>query len=118
MKHTKIFAALSISIFFSLPVFAGTEKMADSQALAASLAQASSPENVKAVALQQKTMYCAQNAKNKQLQGKEKEDYLATCMTENEALASFQSISSQRIVAGDVNEMLRKLPTAAGNNTK
>ena len=111
MKHTKLFTAVGFSMFLAFPAFAGN----DSQVLAASLAKASSPENVKAVALQQKTMYCAQNAKNKQLQGKEKDQYLTACMSENEAQIAFETISNQRIAAGDVNEMLRKLPTAAGN---
>ena len=115
MKRTNFFTAVTLSMFFALPVFAGNEKMVDSQFLAASLAKASSPGNVKAVALQQKTMYCAQNAKNKKLQDGKKEDYLNTCLNKNEALLAFSSINNQRFASSDVNEMLRQSPTAAGN---
>lgn len=57
------------------------------------LAEASSPANVKAVALQEKKAYCDKNVKNHALQGNEKESYLTTCMNKNEALAQFEQVN-------------------------
>lgn len=78
------------------------------------LAKASSPQNVNAVALQQKILNCTQNAKNKELQGSKKEGYLTTCIYKNEALLALETVN-QRFASSDVNEMLRQSPTAAGN---
>jgi hypothetical protein len=114
MKFTNIFIAAASSMFFVAPVFAGNEKMVDNQSLAANLAKASSPENVKAVALQQKKSSCDQNAKNKKLEGSNKEEYLTLCMNKNEALLAFETINNQRLASSDINEMLRQSPTAAG----
>ena len=59
------------------------------------LAEASSPANVKAVALQEKKAYCDENVKSKALQGSEKESYLTACMNHNEALAQFEIVNRE-----------------------
>lgn len=82
--------------------------------LLACLAKASSPENVNAIAMQQKVLNCNQNAKNKRLQGSKKEGYLTTCLYKNEAILALESFN-QRFASSDINEMLRQSPTAAGN---
>lgn len=64
------------------------------------LAEASSPENVRAVALQQKKAYCDKNVKNKALQGSEKESYLTTCMNHNEAQVQYR-LANQGMAATD-----------------
>ena len=87
MKCTIIAIAVSVATLLAAPVFAGNEE------IAAKLAEASSPANVKAVALQQKKAYCDQNAKNKALQASEKESYIFACMNNNEALLQFALIN-------------------------
>ena len=64
------------------------------------LAEASSPANVKAVALQQKKAYCDKNVKNKALQGSEKESYLTTCMNNDEAQAQFARVNRESAATG------------------
>lgn len=59
----------------------------------ACLAQASSPANVKEVALQYKKQSCMQNAKNKGLKGTVKEIYLETCINKNEAEETFSALT-------------------------
>lgn len=51
------------------------------------LAQLNSPSSVKEKEQQNKKALCEQNAKNRNLQGNEKSNYLATCMNVNEAQA-------------------------------
>lgn len=103
MKPTNFFAVAGISMFFAIPAFAGN----DVQSLTARLAKDSSPENVKAVALHHKKLNCEQNAKNKKLQGNQKESYMTICMNKNEALLAFSSINNQRFASSDDNEILR-----------
>ena len=81
------------------------------------LAEASSPANVKAVALQQKQAYCDKNGKNKALQGSEKESYLAECMNHNEAQVQYALINRGRdadTAGTDFNKTLQEAPPAAG----
>lgn len=59
----------------------------------ACLAQASSPANVKGLALQYKKQTCMQNAKNKALKGTIKEIYLETCINKNEAEETFAALT-------------------------
>lgn len=61
----------------------------------ACLAQASSPANVKEVALQYKKQSCMQNAKNKGLKGTIKEIYLETCISKNEAEETFTALAGR-----------------------
>lgn len=49
------------------------------------LAESASPANVQRVAEQQKKMSCEQNARNKDLQGTAKADYIAKCVFQNDA---------------------------------
>ena len=116
MKLTNLLSAVGLGILFSTPVFAESQNMTVAE-LTASLAKASSPENVKAVALQQKILNCEQNAKNYKYEGSQKEKYLATCINQNYALLAFESHNKQRNLrlANSVNEMLNSSPTAAGN---
>lgn len=143
MKRTIFSTAVGFSMFFSIPVFAGNEEVVDQPSasmasvvtpeashceskgadlpwsdrnalILACLAKASSPANVNAIALQQKKLNCAQNAKNKKLQGSKKEEYLTACLYKNEAMLAFESIN-QRYASSDVNEVLRQSPTATGN---
>ena len=115
MKRTIIAIAASISMLLTMSAFAGNEDMT------AKLAAASSPANVKAVALQQKKSYCIQNAKNKALQGSEKESYLTACMNHNEAQAHYALINrgmastDTETAAADFNKTLQESPTAAGD---
>lgn len=79
------------------------------------LAEASSPANVKAAALQEKKAYCGKNVKNKALQGSEKESYITACMNNNEALAQFEQnnrgmgSANTDFASLDINNMLQKL---------
>jgi hypothetical protein len=50
------------------------------------IAKSSTPENVKAVALHNKAMYCEQNAKNLRLQGDDQVNYVTSCLNKNDAL--------------------------------
>ena len=115
MKRTIIAIAVGMSLLLTIPTFAGNEE------IAAKLAEASSPANVKAVALQQKKSYCNQNAKNKALQGSEKESYLTACMNSNEALSQFALInrgaaSTDAYVAStEFNNSLQQSPNSAGD---
>lgn len=114
MKRTIIAVAVSVSTLLATPVFAGNEEMI------AKLAEASSPANVKAVALQQKKAYCDKNVKNKALQGGEKESYLTACMNNNEALVQLALVNrriastNSEIAANDFNKALQQSPTGAG----
>jgi len=49
------------------------------------LASASAPVNTQEAALKAKRLRCAQNAKNRTLQGDEKIDYITACLNKNEA---------------------------------
>lgn len=62
----------------------------------ACLSQASSPANVKAVALQYKKLSCIQNAKNKALSGTEKTIYLETCINKNQAQEVYAALNDQK----------------------
>jgi len=73
----------------------------DVESLTARLAKESSPENVKAVALQQKKMSCLQNAKNKKLQNEEKENYLSVCMNKNDAQRAYSNIGYMRLASAE-----------------
>lgn len=114
MKRTFIAMVVGISTLLTTFAFAGNE------GIASKLAEASSPANVKAVALQQKKAYCTQNAKNKALQGSEKESYLTACMNHNEAQVQYalvnRGMESQNTgtAASDFNKTLQQAPTAAG----
>ena len=87
------------------------------------LAEASSPANVKAVALQEKKAYCDKNVKNKALQGSEKESYLTTCMNHNEALVQYALVNrgmaskNTGTASSDFNKELQQAPTAAGGKS-
>jgi hypothetical protein len=115
MKYNNFLTVFALAMVFEAPAFAGNDAVSESQQWAAHLAKASSPENVKAVAFQQKAMYCEQNVKNKNLQGERKEDYMAACMSKNEAMVGFTAISDQQIASSNINEMLNQSPTGAGN---
>jgi hypothetical protein len=115
MKYKNFFTVMGLSMFIVLPVFAGNDTLVDSQLLNASLAKSSSSENAEAVALQQKAMFCEQNAKNKNLEGSNKENYVTTCMNNNEAMLAFAAIYNQKIASSNINEMLNQSPTSAGN---
>ena len=84
------------------------------------LAEASSPANVKAVALQQKKAYCDKNVKNKALKGDEKEKYLAVCMNHNAAEVQYAVINRGMAPVGtdtarkDYEKTLQEAPPAAG----
>ena len=114
MKHIIIAIAVGMSALLITPACAGNEE------IVAKLAEASSPANVKAVALQQKRLYCDQNAKNKALQGSEKESYLTACMNSNEALSQFALVnrgaaSTDAYVAStEFNNSLQQSPNSAG----
>lgn len=79
------------------------------------LAEASSPANVKAVALQQKKAYCDENVKNRALQGSEKENYLSACVSHNEAQVQYDQINQRRAAANsdavtmDIDKALQQL---------
>jgi hypothetical protein len=59
------------------------------------LAQVSSPANVKDAELRRKRALCEQNAKNYKMQGNNRNEYIATCMNENEALAATKGVHNQ-----------------------
>lgn len=63
------------------------------------LAKSSAPANVQRIALEQKTMSCAQNAKNKALQGDEKDGYVARCINQNDAREAAVRIRSITVVS-------------------
>lgn len=65
------------------------------------LAQASDPSNVRAAQEQQKRATCEQNAKNAKLQGNEKNNYVSSCITENQAAAAKAATPA---TAGSANE--------------
>lgn len=79
------------------------------------LAEASSPANVEAVALQEKKAYCDKNIKNKALQSSEKDSYLAACVNNNEALVQLEQVNrgmgstNTDIASLDFNDALRQL---------
>jgi hypothetical protein len=59
------------------------------------LAQLSTPANVKETQQQDKRVRCEQNAKNQNLQGNEKGNYITSCITENEAAAAAKAAPAQ-----------------------
>lgn len=59
------------------------------------LAQLSEPSNVKEMQQQGKRARCEQNSKNQNLQGNEKNNYVTSCMTANEAAAVAKATPSQ-----------------------
>lgn len=63
------------------------------------LAESGSPANVKRLALQQKTLSCEQNARNKALQGNEKSAYVAKCINQNDAREAAVRIRSIVVVS-------------------
>lgn len=63
------------------------------------LAESSAPANVQRLALQQKTLSCEQNAKNKALQGNEKTDYVARCINQNDAKEAAVRVRSITMVS-------------------
>ena len=97
MKPSSMAATAAFSLIFSFSTFAGN----DMQSLTSRLAEDSSPENVKAVAIQQKKMSCMQNAKNKKLQNEQKEDYLSVCMNKNEAQLVFSKTKYQYLASAE-----------------
>lgn len=137
MKRTFALTALSLSLLFLSPVFADTIMPASNVAKAMSsrcesqgnnisrsdrnalvalcLASENSPANVSAVVAKQKLAYCEQNAKNKRMQGSEREGYITTCMQKNEAQLAFQAAANRQIASTEVNEVLQQAPTAAGD---
>lgn len=135
MKRTITAIAVSVSTLLTTQALAGHTEMAGNQPLNPSqceskaaalslaeqsvfmkscLAEASSPENVRAVALRQKKAYCDKNVKNKALQGSEKESYLTACMNNNEAQAQFAQLNRDRaasdsdIASMDFDKALQK----------
>ena len=88
---------------------------AERQALILScLAKAHAPENVRAVAANQKEAYCKQNAINKKLLGSEKSRYMTACMDNDVAQMAYQA-SQQRMALRQINTLLMDAPTAAGD---
>lgn len=131
MKHIIAAIAVSVSTLLATPVFAGNEGRCESKGahlppaeyvthMKSCLAEASSPANVKAAALQQKKAYCDKNVKNKGLKGSEKESYLTACMNHNEAQVQYALINRGMAPANtdtagtDYNKTLQEAPTAAG----
>lgn len=120
--------AVSISALLATPVFAGNCESKGAHLppveyvahMKSCLAEASSPANVKAAALQQKKAYCDKNVKNKVLQGSEKESYLTTCMNSNDAQVQYallnrgMSPASTATAGTNYNKTLQEAPTAAG----
>ena len=91
MKLNMFFIATGLSALLAASAYAGdTEHTA---LMLSKLAQDSSPDNVKAVALQQKTLTCGQNAKNLRLQDTEKASYITSCINKNEALEYFLKVN-------------------------
>lgn len=58
------------------------------------LAELSDPAHVKNVQQQEKSARCEQNAKNQKLQGNERANYVASCMTKNEAVEAAKAAPS------------------------
>ena len=131
MRHIITAIALSVSALLATPVFAGNEESCESKGahlppaeyaahMKSCLAEASSPANVKAVALQQKKAYCDKNVKNKALKGDEKEKYLAVCMNHNAAEVQYAVINRGMAPVGtdtarkDYEKTLQEAPPAAG----
>jgi hypothetical protein len=57
------------------------------------LSQSNNPENVQAVALRNKAMYCHQNAINLGLQGDAHTNYMTSCINKNAALEQKTALS-------------------------
>ena len=131
MRHIIIAIAISVSTLLAPSVFAGNEESCESKGahlppaeyvahMKSCLAEASSPANVRAVALQQKKAYCDKNVKNKGLKGDEKEKYLSVCMNHNEAEVQYAVINRGMAPAGtdtarkNYDKTLQEAPPAAG----
>lgn len=128
MRYIITAIALSVSALLATPVFAGNCESKGAHLppaeyaahMKSCLAEASSPANVKAVALQQKKAYCDKNVKNKALKGDEKEKYLAVCMKHNEAEVQYAVINRGMTPAStdtarkDYDKTLQEAPPAAG----
>lgn len=115
MKRTILCVTAGFAALFAVSAFAGEAEHKAS--MLSKLAKDSSPDNVKAAALQQKAKYCERNAKNQKLQGSGKEAYLNTCMNRDEAREQFAMINGKAtyVASSDINKALRESPTGAGN---
>ena len=87
MKRNMLFITVGLSVLLATSASAGENE--HTALMQSKLAQDSSPANVKAVTLQQKTLNCEQNAKNQRLQGTEKASYVTSCINKNDALEHF-----------------------------
>ena len=62
------------------------------------LAESATPANVARAAEQQKKMSCEQNAKNKELQGTAKADYISKCVYQNDAKEAAEARAASKKV--------------------
>jgi biopolymer transport protein ExbB/TolQ len=114
MKRSILFAAAGFAALFNASAFAGESEHKDR--MLAKLAQDSSPANVQAVAKKQKEKYCEKNAKNMALHGSEKESYVHTCMSRDEAREQLAMTNGKtQMASSDINKTLKESPTAAGH---
>lgn len=74
------------------------------------LAQASSPEHVRAATEQKKRNHCEQNARNMKLDGGKKSDYINDCMNKNVAANEATKVNAKA-------PALAKLEQPAGSHT-
>jgi hypothetical protein len=101
MKLTHIISIAGFVMLFSAPTFAVEQNIAVKQ-LTDKLTQARAPQNVSAMALKFKLSTCTQNAKNFNLQGIKKDDYILGCLNKNEAktvIAKYNAINFQLLVS-------------------
>lgn len=85
MKRKALFI-IGLSMLLVPQAFACEGVSENAVEMHAALAKTNTPENVQAVALQRKAMYCTQNAKNLGLKGDRQTSYVTSCINENDAL--------------------------------
>ena len=89
----KALFAIALPMLLASPAFACDPVSQNATKMNETLTQNSSPENVQAVALRNKAMYCHQNAKNLGLLGDAHANYMTSCINKNEALELKASMS-------------------------
>jgi hypothetical protein len=82
----KALFAIVLPMLLASPAFACDPVSQNATKMNEALSQNNNPENVQAVALRNKAMYCHQNAINLGLQGDAHASYMTRCINKNAAL--------------------------------
>jgi hypothetical protein len=82
----KVLFIVALPLLLVSQAFACEGVSENAAAMHAAIAKTSTPENVRAVSLHNKAMYCKQSAINLRLQGDAQANYVASCINQNDAL--------------------------------